>query len=339
MKKIRVLIVDDSRTTRMILRTIFQLDAQIEIVGEAENGQEALQKTLELKPDIITMDLHMPDVDGVMGVKMIMERCPTPILVVTGAEEAGDSTVIFQALRAGALDIVDKPKRRKGERYGDLKDELIQKVKTLATVKVDQYGKGSQKFYGPSKEYFYQAVAIGASTGGPKTLAYILRDLPKNYPLPIFLVQHITSQFTQGFAKWLNQEIPLEVVIPTHNDIPKGGKVYIAPAERHMVVEEGKIRCIQGTPRNGCIPSIDVLFESIATEYGESGIGVLLTGMGEDGARGLKKIRDAQGYTIVQDEKTCIIYGMPKVAVEKGAAIKIASPPEITRELLLAIAE
>ncbi len=338
-KKIRILIVDDSRTTRMILKTILQIDPEIEVVGEAANGKEALEKTLELRPDLITMDLHMPDFDGVTGVRMIMDKCPTPILVVTGAEEEGDTTIIFQALRAGALEVIDKPKRSKGERYRDLQHDLLQKVKTLSQVNVENYGKGSQKFYIHSVDYFYKAVGIGASTGGPKTVAHILRDLPKNYPLPIFLVQHITSQFTVGFAKWLDQEIQMEVEIPRQNDIPQGGKVYLAPPDQHMTIQNGQIHLNYGEPVHGCIPSVDVLFESLAKEYKDRVIGVLLTGMGEDGANGLKKIRDAHGYTIAQSEKTCIVYGMPKAAVERGGVMKIASPPEITRELLLAVAE
>lgn len=333
---IRVLIVDDSRTTRIILRTILETDSEIRVVGEACNGEEGCEMARKLAPDLITMDIHMPVMDGIGAVKKIMSTRPIPILIVTGAEEDGDSKISFEALQCGALDVIDKPQRAKGEKYQDLKENLIRKVKSLSKIQVSRLG-SSVKLKKINLELPYRIVAIGASTGGPKVLVKILGALPADYPIGILLVQHITSNFTNGFAKWLDHETALEVKLAEPGELPCPGQVYLAPADHHMVIRQGRIALESGPARHGCIPSIDALFESVAEEYGDKAIAVLLTGMGEDGARGLKMIKDREGYTIAQEESSCVIFGMPRVAIEMGAALGVLNPKEIVKELVLAV--
>ena len=327
---VKVLIVDDSRTTRLILKTLLESDPEIEVVGEAENGRQALEKVKELRPDIITMDIQMPVMDGIQAVGQIMRLYPTPILIVTGADEE-DSSLSFQAIQKGALDVVEKPRISKGERYAHLKEDLIQKVKNLSRVKVRPV---RNKILHPKRQEQYQVVAIGASTGGPRVLLKILRGLPPDYPLPILVVQHITQNFAQVFCRWLDQQISLKVELASSCRTLEGGCVLVAPPKLHMAVSNGKVALRPGSPRHGCIPSVDVLFESLAQEYGKQSVGILLTGMGEDGAEGLLKIQETGGLTIAQDEESCVVFGMPKAAIQRGAAQKVLNPQQIYQTLL-----
>lgn len=320
----------------MILRSILEEDSEIEVIGEAADGREAVEKALRYEPDIITMDIHMPELSGLEAVKRIMEKRPMPILIVTGVEGEGDGEgggIFFQALQYGALEVVEKPKIRKGERYEHIKKDLVRKIKVLAREKnfFALSRVGSPRLLRP---HFYRVVAMGASTGGPRVLQEILGSLPSDYPLGILLVQHITSSFIKSFVQWLDRQVSLKVSLAEHGQSLEPSVVLVAPADRHLIVRNQKVLLEGREPLNGCLPSVDMLFNSVALEYGRRAVGVLLTGMGSDGAKGLKMIYDRGGHTIVQSEESCVVFGMPKEAMDLGAARKILSPKAIARELV-----
>ena len=328
---IRVLIVDDSRTTRVILRNILSADPEIEVVGEGENGLEGVKLAQGLKPDLITMDLEMPVMGGLEAVKHIMHHNPTPILVVTAAEDEG---MAFKAVKYGALEVVEKPLRTKGENYFNSKDELINKIKMLSQISVESVVSSSQMTPMPSDNLHYKMVAIGASTGGPRVLSQIFGSLPPDYPLCIVLVQHISQSFIGSFVKWLNNETPLEVKQAEARERLAPGKILVAPPLNHLQIRKNKVILEQSPPINECIPAIDVLFTSVAMQYGSRSIAILLTGMGRDGAAGLHEIYDRGGFTVAQDKESSVIFGMPRAAIEMGAVRKVLSPSEIASELI-----
>lgn len=343
-KNIKVLVVDDSPVARKMLRFLLELDPDIQVVGEAENGKEAALQADRLKPSIITMDLKMPIMDGYDAIEEIMRANPTPILVVTSSYHGRNSDSAFEALSRGALDIVQKPDLRKV--LGDLEsNKIVEMVKRLSGIRVRWTPSAKRE---PAREIKpaiaaprtgrYEIVAVGASTGGPKALGSFLGALPADFPAGIVIAQHITEGFEIGLAHWLASMTSLDVRMAEPRAIIEPGKVYISPAHCHTEVTTGKqIHFSDAPPVNNLRPSVDILFESVASSYGGRAVGILLTGMGDDGAKGLKKMRDCGAYTIAQDRSSSAVYGMPREAAKLDAASEIAALdriPEILRRLV-----
>ncbi|MDL1970414.1 MAG: chemotaxis response regulator protein-glutamate methylesterase [Candidatus Desulfofervidaceae bacterium] len=337
--KIKVLVVDDSLLIRRVLCLLLGKDPQIEIVGEAENGKDAVGKTLKLKPDVILMDILMPVMDGLEATQRIMSLCPTPILIVSSVVNKVEVYSSFRALAAGALDVLEKPDS--DSEWQRLGGNLIRKIKLFAGVKNLHPIEIKPQVPPPTEvkksRGRYEVVAIGASTGGPTILKEILAPLPPSFPMPILIVQHIPQGFIDIMIEWLNRNTKLKVKQAKHGEPVRAGIAYVAPAEKHLQVNNCKVLVVNGIipPVNTHRPSVDLLFRSVAEAYGNKAIGILLTGMGEDGARGLKAIKEKGGYTITQEEKSCVVFGMPKAAIELGAVIKTLKPSQIAQELLV----
>ncbi len=339
---IRVLVVEDAPTVREFLLEILGSDPAIEIVGTAETGEEALEAVERTRPDIITMDIHMPRMNGFDATRRIMETHPTPIVIVSGAADATDTVKAFRAIESGALAVLQKPAGVGHPEHQQSATELIRTVKLMSEVKVVR----RWPRYRPAevvpetalcKEIRLQAaqsqpriVAIGASTGGPPVLQMILAALPKNFPVPVLIVQHIAAGFTQGFVEWLAQSSSLPVHIPAHGQSVLPGQAYVAPDGLHMAMgTDGRVQLKSDEPENGLRPSVACLFRSVAKAYGQSAVGVLLTGMGKDGAWELKLMKEQGAVTIAQDRDTSIVHGMPGEAIRLGGAVYILPPEKI----------
>ncbi|MFQ5597639.1 MAG: chemotaxis-specific protein-glutamate methyltransferase CheB [Nitrospiria bacterium] len=346
---IRVLITEDSGLVCKLMKTLLESDPNIKVVGWAKNGRECIDKVKVLKPNVITMDIHMPIMDGYEATRTIMQDMPTAILVVSAVVK-GDAAIVFKLLKAGALDVIEKPVIQKGMPLNKMGNEVIQKVKAVAKVRpfrkyhhrseppaqVHEAEKRPYACFGkPINKRQSGILAIGASTGGPPVLSYILKTLPKNFSLPIVVAQHIFHGFTTGLVSWLEKECRIKVKVGTNYERLERGTVYLAPDDRHMgVTNEKRILISDKAPISGHRPSVDFLMNSVAPVYQEACIGVLLTGMGRDGANGLMAIKTHGGHTIGQDEKSCVIFGMPKAAMDLGATNKICSLEEIPSEIV-----
>ena len=340
-EKIRVLIVDDSGLVREILKKILETDPFIQVVGMAENGERAVELVQKLKPDAITMDVNMPVMDGFKATEQIMAYCPTPILILSSVIDKEGIYTTFNALAAGALDVMEKPSGLESKVWTKMGDVLIQKVKAVSKVRVITHVKGKSReilkhtepvsLPEPDK---YEIVGIGASTGGPSVVMQILKNITANNTLGILVVQHMASGFIKGFVDWLADACEVKVKLAKDDEKIEKGQVLVAPEGFHTIVRNKKtIGLISGEKVHGVKPSVDILFNSVAEVYGKSAIGVLLTGMGADGAEGLKHIKDKGGITIAQSENSCTVFGMPKVAIEKGAVSKVLSVEDIIRTL------
>ena len=347
---IRVLVVEDSPTVREFLLQILRSDPAIEVVATAESGEEALEAVERTRPDIITMDIHMPRMNGFDATRQIMETHPTPIIIVSGAADATDTARAFQAIEAGALAVLSKPVGPGHPEHQNRVAELVRTVKLMSEVKVvrrwPRYRHaGVAPAMSLSKEIRLQTtqsqpriVAIGASTGGPPVLQKILATLPENFPIPLLIVQHIAAGFTQGLAEWLSQSSSLSVHIPRHGQSVLPGHVYVAPDGVHMAVgEDGRVQLRSDEPENGLRPSVACLFRSVAEAYGPSAVGVLLTGMGKDGAWELKLMKERGAVTIAQDQETSVVHGMPGEAIRIGGATYVL-PAEKIRLALASLA-
>ena len=334
MKEIRVLVVDDSPFARELIMEILSTDKEIRVVGEAANGMEATQKVRDLKPDIVTIDIEMPVMNGIDAIEEIMAANAVPILVVT---TRGDSKTAYDAISRGALDLVVKPDvSREGAR------EFIDKIKLLSGIKVITHirrrimreVKLTEKlsFGGGETD---RVVAIAASTGGPEALSIILSSLPAGFPCPVVIAQHISDGFVPGMTEWLRKLSKLSVKSPAEGEPLLPGTVYIAPSEKNMEITDAKtITLAERQEKDIYHPSCDRLLFSAARVFGSRTIGVILTGMGSDGARGMEKIRKAGGITIAQDEKTSIVFGMPKIAIESGCIDRVLPIEEISGEIV-----
>ncbi len=330
-RPIRVLVADDSALFRELLSGVVAAEPGFDVVAVASNGDEAARLARSLRPDVITMDLNMPDADGFSGIARIMAETPTPILVLT-ANRA--ETVGFRALSLGALDILEKPQATTdlGE-YGQL---LRSRLRLLAGVKVIRHLRGlRERAEAPPRPGARpELVVVGASLGGPRALAAILRALPAQFPVPIAVVQHIADGFTSGLASWLASESRLEVREARDGDRLRPGLVVLAPTGRHLVVGDGVARLSDAPPVDTFRPSVTPLFLSAARAYGAGVCGVILTGMGRDGAEGLRAIKDAGGPTLAQDEATSAVFGMPRAAIELRAVDRVLPLDEIPRVLV-----
>jgi two-component system, chemotaxis family, protein-glutamate methylesterase/glutaminase len=330
---IRVLVVDDSALMRKLIPAILARDPSIEVVGTAMDGAFALKKIEELHPDVVTLDLEMPRMDGMETLRLIMKRAPLPVILFsTHSKEGAYSTL--KALAFGAVDFIAKPTDAAGGNLETIADQLIEKIKVAkravgrklppAVVAIDPPAlkKGIRNSLPPNR-----IIAIGVSTGGPNALQFVLSQIPGDFPASILVVQHMPEGFTEMFARRLDECCALDVQEAKSGDLLIAGRVLICPGNRHMMVRRmprGDITVLSdGLPVNGHRPSADVLFRSVAQEFGLTAVGVIMTGMGEDGAEGLGAIKAAGGMTIAQSEETCVVGGMPRAAILKGHANKI----------------
>ena len=339
MRRLRVLVVEDSITVRKRLCEVLSADAEIDVVGEAVDGHDAINQCMSLKPDVITMDMMLPIVTGLAATEYIMAHCPTPILVVSASSNRGELFRMFDALAAGAVDVLEKPSEATDDALWA--QRLLSSVKMVSRIRVITHLRGKiagVQVHRPARTSVAQhgrtgckLIAIGASTGGPSAIVDVLRALPAAIPVPVLIVQHIGEDFGLAFVDWLGMQVPQMTSYASDGQalIELAGRVLLAPPGRHLTVKQGRLRLSDGAMRHSCRPSIDNLFDSIAQECGPGTVACLLTGMGRDGAAGLLNIRQAGGHTIAQDEASSTIYGMPREAVRLDAAIQVLSLHDI----------
>jgi two-component system chemotaxis response regulator CheB len=339
---VRVLVVDDSEVARRLLAEVLGRDRGLEVVGEAASGAEALRLAARLRPDVITMDVQMPGMDGLETTRRIMEQHPAPIVVVSGGHDPGDLAHSVRALEAGALTALRKPRGPADPGFAAQAAELVGTVKLMAEVKVFRRRPGAAPRGRPlpsppaggTPRARAELVAMGASTGGPAALATILRGLPATTPVPVLVVQHITPGFDAALASWLDETTPLPVRLASDGLPPRPGEVVIAPAGSHLGLSgAGRVELGQGPPLDGHRPSASHLFASVARVFGPRAVGVILTGMGSDGAAGLLELRRAGGTTLAQDEASCVVAGMPAVAVAAGAVDQVVPLGELAARI------
>ena len=346
MPKVRILVVEDSPTVRKRLVEIVGSDPELELVGEAADGRSAIEICERSRPDIVAMDMMLPIMSGLAATEYIMAHCPTPILVVSASINRGELFKIYEALAAGAVDVLEKPTGAEAE--GVWEHRFLATVKLVARIRVITHPRarlsGLRRLapvvattapIAPCPARKYSLVAIGASTGGPRAIVEILRGLPAQFQLPVLVVLHINEPFGTAFADWLDGQTSRRVAHPNDGAPVSSaiGRVLVAPGGRHLVVRDGRVHLTSDPERHSCRPSVDVLFESVAAEYGASAAACLLTGMGRDGALGLLKIREAGGMTMAQDEATSVVYGMPREAAMLGAAQQILRIGDIAPRL------
>jgi two-component system chemotaxis response regulator CheB len=340
MPTIRVLVVEDSSTVRAKLLEVLASDPGLEVVGEAKDGRQAIELCRTLRPDVITMDMVLPTMSGLSATEQIMAHYPTPILVVSSSTNRGELFKTYEALAAGAVEVLEKPTG--DEEDGAWERHLLSTVKLVSRIRVITHPRARLGLLGKSGSVIqrsaalprrrYEVVAIGASTGGPGAVLEILQKLPLPYSLPILLVLHIGEPFGIAFADWLDAQTGLRVAYAQHGEpvSARAGQVCMAPPDSHMAVRNGRLVLTRDAPRHSCRPSVDALFESVAREYGAAAVGVLLTGMGRDGAAGLLEMRRQGALTIGQDESSSVVYGMPREAMLLGAVERELSLNEIS---------
>lgn len=345
---IKVLIVEDSLIATTILTRILNSSKIIEVVGTATNGIEGLKLIPRLKPDVICTDLHMPKMNGLDFTIEVMAMYPTPILVISASVQAEDTHHVFRLLEAGAVDIFPKPASGKTTDYEHIKQPLINRIKVLSGIKVFRKyrpvtsstptveNRVAPEFMSFSKfDHKIKIMAIAASTGGPQAFVEILSQLPSKFSIPIVCVQHISEGFLGGFVHWLNENSRLKVKIASSGEIPQPGKIYFPPEKINLEFDSNRrFSCISNIPVDGHCPSATVMFKSVAKTFGKEAIGILLTGMGKDGATGLLDMANNGAYTIAQDEKTSVVFGMPQEAIKIGAARKILPLTAIAPDVL-----
>jgi len=328
MQTIRVVVVDDSVTVRKRICEVLDSAPDIEVVGEAEDGRSAIEVCRETRPDAITLDMMLPVMSGLAATEYIMAHFPTPILIVSSSMNRGELFKTYEALAAGALDVLEKP--RPHEPDGDWSERLISAVRMISRVKVITHLRArlpkrearAEAF--PSGGGAIEIVAIGASTGGPAAVVELLRKIPADFATPMLVVLHLSAPLAGAFAEWLDGQTSHRVTWASEGaSLSAARGVIMAPPDRHLIVRNGNLHLTNDPERNSCRPSIDVLFDSIAREYGKRSAACLLTGMGRDGAMGLLKIRQAGGRTLAQDEQTSVVYGMPAEAARLGAAERV----------------
>lgn len=340
---IKVLVVEDSPVVREFLVHILGSDPGIEVIGTANDGEQALEAVMRKRPDVVTMDIHMPKLDGLEGTRRIMETHPTPIVIVSGSADPREIATTFRAMEAGALAVLRRPAGIGHPDHEATASELVQTVKLMSEVKVVKRwprARRQPELPRPAEENREQVetkvkvVVIGASTGGPPVLQTILAALPKDFPVPVLIVQHMATGFTQGFVQWLAQSSSLPVHLAAHEEHVRAGHVYVAPDEFQMRVERGgKIVLKKDEPENGLRPSVSYLFRSVAEAYGRDAVAGLLTGMGRDGADELKLLREKGAVTFAQDKASCVVSGMPGEAIKLDAAMLVLTPERIAATL------
>ena len=339
--KVRVVVADDSPVAREMLLQILASDPAIEVIGTATNGEEAVEAVARLRPDLVTMDIHMPKMDGLEAIEKIMAYTPTPILVVSSSVYGEGMGRAFDALAIGALEVIKKPEPKDWAALGTIAREIIRTVKILSRVKVITHIRGRHaplhgaqavppvQVSSRERSRSVRIIAIGSSTGGPTALLNVLARLPEDLPVPVVIAQHIAEGFVPGLASWLDSGSKISVVAAADGDVIRPGVAYMATTGSNMEVDGMTLRFTVPKPGQLYIPSADTLFESVAVSYHDRAIGVLLTGMGADGAIGLKTLHDRGARTICQDEATSTVWGMPKAAIDLGAAGAVLPVHEI----------
>jgi two-component system, chemotaxis family, protein-glutamate methylesterase/glutaminase len=343
---IRVLIVDDSAVLRQSTKFIVESDPELKVVGEAINGVDAVALVAKVQPDVITMDIRMPKMDGLEAIREIMAAHPVPIVVVTSIDLDREMGISAQATKLGAVSVLSRPTGIGSSEYKNYAENLVKQVKLMSTVKVihriKSTGGAAANQSAPTSASNSSAwptckteiIAIGSSTGGPAALHKILSALPADVSVPIVIVQHISFGFVGGLASWLNDASKLAIKVGQAGEKIQPGTVYIAPDDRHMVVNHvGHLALSPAPAVGGHRPSVTPLFESVAESFGPAAIGVILTGMGADGAAGMKKLCDAGGMTIAQDQNSCVVYGMPKEAIALNAVRSVVPLDNIAQKI------
>jgi two-component system chemotaxis response regulator CheB len=340
---IRVLVVDDSPVVRAILVSMLASVPGFDVAGQAADGEEAVRLTASLRPDVITMDIRMPRMNGLDATRQIMRATPTPIVVVASSVYESDLNIAFNAVEAGALTVVEKPRGLSEADFDAVRDQLTTTVRLMSDVQVvtlwSSDRQATQVTRRPVRLDTWQAlrpevIAIGASTGGPGILHQILRSLPSDFSIPVVVVQHITPGFGPGFAHWLDSVTPLGVALAQEGERLAPGRVFIAPDDLHLTITPGGIvRLERSEPISGRRPSATRLFESAAKTFGAAALAIILTGMGDDGANGLAAVRQKGGRVIAQNEESCVVFGMPKVAIERGIVDQVLAPDDIASTL------
>jgi two-component system chemotaxis response regulator CheB len=345
---IRVLVVDDSPVLRELIVHLLEADPQLQVVGTAANGHLAIEAVQRLAPDVVTMDYHMPALDGMEATRRIMRTRPVPIVIVSGSSAEEETQAAFNLLEAGALAVVEKPRGPGDPSHDGAAALLVQTVKLMAEVKVVRRWSTRPTQAAmpgpipkPSRPSTYRrasGIVIGASTGGPVVLKTILSGLPRRLPVPVLIVQHIAAGFLQGLAQWLGTATGFPVQVAAHGQHPLPGHAYLAPEGRQMkLAPDGSIALIDVGPVNGHCPSVSYLFGSALSVWGERTVAVLLTGMGRDGADELKLLRSAGALTLAQDQESSAVHGMPGEAIRLGAAVHVMTPQQIA-DLLAGLA-
>ncbi len=350
---IRVLVAEDSPTARALLVAMLSADSEIQIVAEAKTGIEAVEMAERLRPDIVTMDVHMPELDGLQATERIMASAPCPILIVSSQARDADISLSLDATRAGALLVLPKPEGPRSALFEGEKRHLLSMVKALSRVKVvrrrgsaERPAESSGKRTTPAQNWaastsggsrpraLANLVAIGSSTGGPAALRDMIMELPRDFPAPILVVQHIARGFVQGLARWLGSDAGLAVKVAVDGEIARGGTMYIATDGKHLEVRKDaqglfRIALTTSAPVGTFRPSVTRLFESAAAAAGSQLIAVIMTGMGDDGVAGLSAVKSRGGLVIAQDEASSVIYGMPREAVRASVVDRILALPDI----------
>lgn len=346
--KIKVLIVDDSAFMRKVISDILESDSMIEVIGTARNGEDALKKIESLQPDVITLDVEMPVLDGIATLKEIMNRYPLPVVMLSSLTHHGANQTI-KALELGAFDFIGKPSGPISLDIHKVKDELLEKVKMAANskgkIRLSKQYKSLNKYnntkiiHTNDSKHINSIVAIGTSTGGPRALQTVLTKLPSDIPAPIVIVQHMPAGFTKSLAERLDSICEIKVVEASDNIELENGYAYIAPGGYQMSVIKSNNKYILITDKNaaalsGHKPSVDYLFNSIAELHIENILAVIMTGMGGDGSKGLSAIKQRKSYAIAEDESTCVVFGMPRVAIQTGLVDSILPGDQIAEQII-----
>ena len=356
MEKIRVLIIDDSAVVRRLLKEMLMSDPAIDVVGTAIDPYVARRKIKQLSPDVLTLDVEMPKMDGLSFLDNLMRLRPMPVVMVSSQTKAGAETTL-KALELGAVDFVCKPEIQKPQQLEDYRQEILEKVKAAAQAKIQRYSDGDdvgskidrssqrvvpQKRGGRSASTLVELIAIGASTGGTEAIKNILSKLPADTP-PVIVVQHIPKTFSAAFARSANNLSAMNVVEAQDGQLLERGGVYVSPGDRHLsLLRKGdRLYCVldDGPKVNRHKPSVDVMFQSVAKMLGADSLGIILTGMGSDGARGLVEMFDSGALTIAQDRATSVVWGMPGEAVRLGAARETFPLDEISDQIIAMTSE
>ncbi len=372
-RPIRVVVVDDSALMRRFITDMLQRDPAIQVVGVASNGREAIEVVQRLRPDVVTMDVRMPVMDGLATTEHLMAYCPTPILVLTASLASYEVDITFKMLGAGALEVVEKPRGGDAQTLEHAARDLVRRVKILSRVKVVTHLRGRRRtpgdglslpptsrndqastrgapatsptdaaliplVGGASNGSLSPIVVIGASTGGPRVIHQIIAGLPRSFPAAVLVVQHIAEGFSEGMAEWLASASTLPVRVAQEGSPIRAGEVLIAPDRRNLLVTPNGAVHLSDAPLLIQRPSIDVTMQAVADVYGSRAVGVLLTGMGRDGAYGMRSLHRRQAYTIAQDEASCAIFSMPRAAIQLGVVREVLPPSAIAPRLVEVVA-
>ena len=337
---IRILIAEDSKVIALLLSSILGNEPDMKVVGVAEDGAKAIQMSRDLRPDLVTMDIHMPQVDGFAAIRTIMTENPVPIVVVSSLSSGTERDVTFRALEEGAVAVIEKPQTLSDSDFERTRRQLVETVRAMAEVKVVKRRLNSQRSAertGPcalQPRGEYKVLAIGCSTGGPQVLHRILSALPADFPIPVVVVQHITHGFIDGLAAWLQGHTPLKVKLAENGEPLRHSSIYFAPDDYHLLIAKSRdgfsAKLESGEPVRGFMPSVDQLLHSIARSCSGQAIGILLTGMGDDGARGLLEMKRNGCHTLIQDEASSVVFGMGGSALALDAVDRIVELKEIS---------